>query len=311
MTSTGDVVNGVALTHPERVYWPRDGITKRDLVAYYERVAALMLPYVLGRPVSMVRCPDGLVELPADMREGRRRVDACFFHKHPAADFPGPFRRVMITESDGPAPYLTITEAGSLTALAQMGALEIHVWGSTFPDIEHPDMLVFDLDPDPAVPWSTLADGARLIREVLRAAGLESFVKTTGGKGLHVVAPVRPGAGWDDTRAFARGVAERVVSLAPDRFTSNMSKAKRTGKIFVDYVRNNRGATSIAPYSPRAKENATVAVPLRWKELSGRIRPDTYTLLTLPERLRRLKSDPWEGYFEIAQAQTLPAVAAA
>lgn len=306
MAESADRVNGVSLSHPERVFWPLDGITKRVLAGYYDQVAALMLPYVVGRPVSMVRCPGGIGELPAGVRQGRGRVGACFFHKHPADDFPGPFERVTITESGGPAPYLTIKEPGSLTALAQMGVLEIHVWGSTWPDIEHPDVLVFDLDPDPAVPWPALAAGARLLRDVLRALGLESFVKTTGGKGLHVVAPVTPSAGWDEVRRFCKGVAETVVDQAPSRFTANMSKARRTGKIYVDYVRNNRGATSIAPYSTRARERAPVAVPLRWAELSGRARPDTYTVMNLSNRLRRLKGDPWDGYFETQRSQTVP-----
>jgi bifunctional non-homologous end joining protein LigD len=305
MSAGGEIVNGVALTHPERIFWPLDQITKRDLVAYYNQVAERMLPYVLGRPVAMVRCPDGIAELPASVRQGRGRVGACFFHKHPAADFPGPFERVMITESGGPAPYLTITETASLTALAQMGVLEIHIWGSTWPDVEHPDMLVFDLDPDPTVAWTALAAGARLVREVLRDVGLESFVKTTGGKGLHVVVPLTPSAGWEDVRVFCKGVADAVVNRAPDGFTANMSKAKRGGKIFIDYVRNNRGATAIAPYSTRAKERASVAVPLRWAELSGRIRPDTYTVKTLQKRLSRLEGDPWEGYFETGHSQAL------
>ena len=306
MVDGTDSLNGVTLTNPNRVYWPRDRITKRGLADYYARVAPYMLPYVLGRPVSMVRCPGGLVELPPEVREGRRRVDTCFFHKHPSDDFPGPFERVMITESGGPAPYLVITKAGSLTALAQMGTLEIHVWGSTWPDIEHPDTLVFDLDPDPALPWRELTDAARLVRDLLSGAGLASFVRTTGGKGLHVVAPVKPEHGWEQARAFCRGVAETAAGEAPDRLTANMSKTKRTGKIYIDYVRNNRGATAIAPYSTRAKERATVAVPLRWSELGGRIRPDTYTVSTLANRLRRLRGDPWDGYFETGRSQGIP-----
>ncbi|MBN1461312.1 MAG: ATP-dependent DNA ligase, partial [Armatimonadetes bacterium] len=189
----------------------------------------------------------------------------------------------------------------------QMGVLEIHVWGSTWPDIEHPDLLVFDLDPDSTIPWATLAAGARIVRDVLQEAGLTSFVKTTGGKGLHVVVPIIPSVGWEKVRAFCKAVADAVVGLAPDRFTAKMSKAKRGGKIFVDYVRNNRGATAIAPYSTRARESATVAVPLRWAELSGRVRPDTYTVNDLANRLRRLKGDPWEGYFGIGRAQILTA----
>lgn len=305
MSPSSETWSGVTLTNPDRVFWPRERITKRDLAAYYDRVAPWMLPYVVGRPLSMVRCPGGIGELPAGVRQGRSRVGECFFHKHPGDDFPGPFMRITITESGGPAPYLAVGERASLTALAQMGTLEIHVWGSTWPDIERPDMLVFDLDPDPAVGWQALAGAARLVREVLRVAGLESFVKTTGGKGLHVVAPVAPNAGWEEVRVFCRGVADTVVEQAPDRFTANMSKAKRTGKIFIDYVRNSRGATSIAPYSTRAREHAPVAVPLRWTELGGKIRPDTYTLRNLAERLGRLKGDPWEGYSDVGRAQTI------
>ena len=306
MSGGAERVNGVSITHPDRVYWPQGGLTKRHLVDYYQQVAPLMLPYVSGRPLAMVRCPGGLVELPPEVRQGQRRADACFFHKHPAADFPGPFRRVMITESGGAAPYLAITEAGSLTALAQMGVLEIHVWGSTAPDIEHPDTLVFDLDPDSAVPWLALAEGAHMVREVLRAAGLESFVKTTGGKGLHVVAPIKTTAGWEAVHLFCKGVAETVAGLAPEMFVATMSKAKRTGKIYVDYVRNTRGSTSIAPYSTRARDGATVAYPLRWDELSGLERPEACTLATLPERLHRLEADPWQAYFAVGATQTLP-----
>ena len=301
------IINGVTLSHPDRVYWPQEGITKRDLVEHYDRVASVMLPYVAGRPVAMVRCPGGLVELPEGARNGSRRVDACFFYKHPPADFPGPFERIMIRESGGPAPYLAITEPGSLTALAQMGVLEIHIWGSTTPDIEHPDLIVFDLDPDPAVAWPALAEGARQVRDVLGASGLESFVKTTGGKGLHVVAPIRPANSWEEVHLFCKEVAQTVAGLAPDRFTANMAKAKRAGKIYIDYVRNNRGATSIAPYSTRARDGAPVAVPVSWDELTGPTRPGPYTIATFPRRLSGLTDDPWDGYFRVARAQTLPA----
>jgi bifunctional non-homologous end joining protein LigD len=305
-------VNGVHITHPERVFWPRPGVTKADLVKYYDIVAERMLPFVLDRPVAMVRCPAGVEDGTAEVRQRKGQQGGppgCFFHKHPSDDFPGPIGRVMITESGGPAPYLTITGPGSLTALAQMGVLEIHVWGSTWPDIDRPDMVVFDLDPGPGVEWPALADGARLVREVLHTVRLESFVKTTGGKGLHVVVPLTPNEGWKEVRDFCRRVAGVMVELSSDRFTANMLKSKREGKIYVDYVRNTRGSTSIAPFSTRAKEQATIAVPLKWSELSGRIRPDTYTVATLPGRLRRLKADPWEGYFAARDAQKLePAI---
>ncbi len=305
MSLSPETLNGVTLTNPDRVFWPLPHITKRDLAAYYDQVAPLLLPHVAGRPLTLVRCPSGLEELPAGVRQGQDRARRCFFHKHPSDDFSGPFEHVTITESRGPAPYLTLNERGGLTALAQMGTLEIHVWGSTWPDIERPDMLVFDLDPDPTVDWSTLAAAARLVRDVLRSSGLESFVKTTGGKGLHVVVPVTSSAGWEEVRSFCREVADRVVAEHPDRLTVNMAKAKRRGKIYVDHVRNNRGATSIAPYSTRAGERAPVAVPLRWTELSGKIRPDTYTVKNLAGRLTRLKDDPWDGYFDVRPNQAV------
>jgi bifunctional non-homologous end joining protein LigD len=316
------IVDGVSITHPERVFWPRSGTTKKDLVDYYALVAGRMLPFVINRPLAMVRCPSG-VEDDEESASEKRGNDAraplegkptkrlggkppgCFFNKHPSEDFPGSIGRVMITESVGPAPYLTIISPESLTALAQMGVLEIHIWGSTWPDIERPDVLVFDLDPGSGVDWQALAAGARLVRRLLRSLGLESFVKTTGGKGLHVVVPLTPSRGWKESSRFSRRIAELAVELAPDRFTSNMAKVKREGKIYVDYVRNNRGSTSIAPFSTRAKERPSIAVPLRWSELSGGIRPDTYTLDSFPSRLRRLKSDPWEGYFQIRDSQKL------
>ncbi len=282
-----DRVYGVALTHLDRVFWPLDQITKRELVEYYLEIGDRMLPYVLNRPISLVRCPDGIKGSPATdsrsgaVRQGRRQSAPCFFHKHPGPGFPGPFERVTIEESGGPETYLTVTEVGSLIGLAQMGVLEIHVWGSSWPDIEHPDTLVFDLDPDPAVEWPALVRGARLMKEVLRALGLESFVKTTGGKGLHVVVPIVPAGDWEVVHGFCKSVAEALVGHAPDRFTTNMAKQKREGKIYVDYVRNTRGATAIAPYSTRAHEHATIAVPLRWSELSGRIRSDTFTIANI------------------------------
>ena len=300
-----DPVHAVTLTHLDRVFWPLDQVTKRNLVHHYEAVAKRMLPYVLGRPIAMVRCPDGVEGVSGPVGQGRGREGSCFFYKHPGPDFPGPFERVSIQESGGPDTYLTITEAESLTGLAQMGVLEIHVWGSTWPDIEHPDMLVFDLDPDSAVEWAALAQSARLMREVLQALGLESFVKTTGGKGLHVVVPISALEGWEVVRRFCKSIAEAFVSHAPERYTATMSKEKRAGKIYIDYMRNNRGSTSIAPYSTRAREHATIAVPLRWSELSGRVRADTYTINNLQDRLRRLKADPWDGYFEVQRSQTL------
>ncbi|HEY3317601.1 MAG TPA: DNA ligase D [Coriobacteriia bacterium] len=299
----GGEVLGVALTHPDRVFWPTDGTTKRDLAGYYEWIAPHMMPYVLHRPVSMVRCPAGVAATVTDFHE-HQGPGPCFFHKHAGPDFPGPFERVEIVESGGPGTYLTITEPGSLVALAQMGVLEIHIWGSTWPEIERPDVMVFDLDPAEEVGYAQLVEAARLVRGVLGGLGLESFVKTTGGKGLHVCVPLEPKEEWDGVKAFAKAVADAIVEYAPDRYVSTMSKSKRVGKVFVDYLRNTRTATFIAPYSTRAKMHATVSVPLRWEELGGRVRPDTYTIANLRKRMPQLKGDPWADYFEVRQTIT-------
>jgi len=292
----------VTLTNPDRVFWPLTGTTKRELVEYYEWVAPHMLPHVIDRPISMVRCPHGVDAPGAPVRHPG--AASCFFHKHAGADFPGPFGRIEILESKGPASYLTITGAGSLIALAQMGVLEIHTWGARWPDIEHPDIVVFDLDPGDDVGWRQLADAARLVRDVLDGLGLTSFVKTTGGKGLHVCAPIVPGYDWDGVKRFARQVAEGIAAYAPDRYTATMVKARRDGRVFIDYLRNGRTATFIAPFSTRARGRPTVAVPLRWDELGGRIRPDTHDIESMRRRMAHLGGDPWEGYFELTQTIT-------
>ncbi|MGV8083670.1 MAG: DNA ligase D [Coriobacteriia bacterium] len=301
-TSSNPGASAVTLTHPERVFWPGTGTTKRDLADYYSWVAPYMMPYVLHRPVSMVRCPGGVSETPRVARP--REPGPCFFHKHAGLDFPGPFERVEIQESEGPGVYLTITEPDSLIALAQMGVLEIHIWGATWPDIERPDFMVFDLDPSEEVGWPELVTAARLLRDVLLGLGLTSFVKTTGGKGLHVCVPLRPSLDWDGVKRFAKAVADSIAVYAPDKYVSTMSKSKRVGRVFIDYLRNSRTATFIAPYSTRSRKRPTVSVPLRWDELGGRVRPDTYDIGNLRRRLSQLKHDPWEGFFEIDQTIT-------
>ncbi|MDP2299103.1 MAG: non-homologous end-joining DNA ligase, partial [Actinomycetota bacterium] len=225
-------------------------------------------------------------------------------HKHPGPDFPGPFERVEIVESVGPGAYLTITEPASLVALAQMGVLEIHTWGATWPEIERPDTMVFDLDPSDEVGWPDLVAGARLVRDVLGGLGLESFVKTTGGKGLHVCLPVEPTLDWETAKRFAKAVADAIATYEPDRYVSTMSKAKRVGKVYIDYLRTARAATFIAPYSTRARTRPAVSVPLRWDELGGRARPDTYDIGNVRRRMAQLARDPWDGYFDLRQRIT-------
>lgn len=291
-------VLGIGLTHPDRVFYPDDGITKTDLAEYYARVGELMLPHVAHRPLALLRCPDGL-------GGGERgRGESCFYHKHAGDDFPQPLEHLTIRESEGPVPYLAVAEPAGLVALAQMAALEIHMWGSRADDVEHPDYMVFDLDPSEDVPWEAVNEGARLVRDVLSGLGLTSFVKTTGGKGLHVCVPLEPRTDWAGVKDFAEAVARAIAHYRPAKYVATMSKTKRTGRVFVDYLRNARSNTSIAPFSTRARPHATVSVPLRWDELSGERHSNDYTIANLARRLSRLRGDPWEGYFDVTQTIT-------
>ena len=272
------------LTHPDRVLWPDTGLTKQGLADYYADIAEWILPHVANRPLSLVRCPSGI--------EG-----SCFFQKHA---WNGMSKAVQHRAIDG-EDILFIDDLEGLIALVQSGVLEIHAWGSPMENPETPDRIVMDLDPAEDVPWTALIDAALEVRERLGDAGLESFVKTTGGKGLHVVAPLRPKAGWDEVKSFTQSLAETMAGDSPDRYVATMSKRARAGKIFIDYLRNGRGATAVAPYSTRARSGAPVSTPLAWSELSASMRPDHFTVSNLPTRLAHLKSDPWADLPELDQ----------
>ena len=220
---------------------------------------------------------------------------------------PAAIKQVDIPGGENDRPYLYIDDADGLFALTQIGTLEIHDWGVSIDTPETPDRLVFDLDPDESLGFGLLRDAARQIRDFLSELGLTSFLRATGGKGLHVVAPITPEAGWPEVKAFARGVADALVAEDPDRYTANPLKRTRTGKIFIDYLRNGRGSSAICNYSPRAKPGASVATPLRWDELSKLESGAPYSVKTLPARLSRLKSDPWEDYFTTRQTLTTKA----
>ena len=255
-------VAGVRLTHPERVLWPDRGLTKVDLARHYERVAAKMLPEVSGRPLSIVRCPEGTAGM-------------CFFQKHATPGTPSEVRRIGVTEGDGHrAEYLTVDSLEGLVGLAQIGALEVHVWGAREGDPDRPDRIVFDLDPAPGLDWDVVVDALLEVRRRLAAKGLDCWARSTGGKGLHAVVPLgRRTWDWDEVKAFAKELAESMAADAPDRFLSKASKAARKGKIFVDWLRNIRGATAIATWSPRARPGAPVAVPVPWATLRKRKPP--------------------------------------
>ncbi len=272
----------IAISHPDKQVDSETKLTKRELADYFWAVRDHMLPYISRRPLSIVRCPQGSTQ-------------PCFFQKHVTDNLPEGIegidirgRRSGVIES-----YITLSTPLGLAGLAQMGVLEIHPWGSSNGDIEKPNMLIFDLDPDEAISWKTLAESAREVRSRLKQCKLESFLKTTGGKGLHVVAPIEPEQDWPVIKNFALGFATRMESENRKLYLTKMTKAARKGKIYIDYLRNERGATSIAPYSPRARHGAPVAAPLDWKELDGPKVP-RFLVADFEKWKGRLRHDPWK-----------------
>ena len=277
-----DEVAGVSLTHPDRILYPGQGISKRQLALYYEEVADRILAYLAGRPLTLVRCPEG-------------RDKECFYQKHAHEALDKSVQRVRLREGKGMATYIAINSVRGLISLVQMGTLEFHPWGSRTDRLEQPDRLIFDLDPDPTVSWKQVAHAAQALRMKLEDLGLAAFAKTTGGKGLHIVVPLVRRQGWDEVKEFCREFAETFVREAPELYTANMSKAKRRGKIFIDYLRNARGATAVAAYSTRARPGAPVSTPIDWDELAA-LRSDQYTLRNLGRRLAERGRDPWEQF---------------
>jgi bifunctional non-homologous end joining protein LigD len=275
-------VGNVALTHPERELWP--GFTKRDLADYWNAVADHALPGLARRPLAIVRCPEGI---------GGER----FFQKHGHGTLPSAVRQ---GEADR-QPYLVIDDADGLIAMAQISAIELHPWGSTEADPLHPDRIVFDLDPGDDVAFPQVVKAALDVRDRLQRLGLTSFCRTTGGKGLHVVVPLEPVAHWDTVKPFCRAFAETLSQEQPDRFLSTVRKADRQGRILIDWLRNGLGATAIASYSPRARDGATVATPVSWNDVNQKLDPGKFTLRSVPERLARLRTDPWEGFSSLRQ----------
>jgi bifunctional non-homologous end joining protein LigD len=224
-----------------------------------------------------------------------------FFQKHMAVGVSTAIKQVPITGKDGTESYLMIEDAKGLLALVQMGVLEIHPWGSTVGHLERPDRLIFDLDPDEDLGWHHVIAGAVAVRHLLEKLGLKSFPKTTGGKGLHVVVPVTPTLDWDGAKEFARAVVAKLAGDEPHLYTASLAKQARRGRIFIDYLRNGRGATAVAAFSTRAKAGATVSAPLTWREVETGIRSDQFTILNLAQRLRSLRADPWADFAAVKQ----------
>ncbi|HTW52798.1 MAG TPA: DNA ligase D [Stellaceae bacterium] len=283
---------GVRLSHPDRVLYADTELTKQQVAQYWVDIADWALPHLARRPLTLIR-------------ETGAKGQRAFYQKHVGAGTPEQIKGFPIETSEGRQLFPVIEDVGGLIALVQMGTVEIHPWGSTVANVERPDRITFDLDPDEGLPWERVTEAAIEVRDALDAIGLRSFAKTTGGKGLHVVVPLQPKLEWDAVKAFTKWVADRMHEERPTAFTANMTKRERRDRIYLDYLRNSRGATAVGAYSPRDRAGTTVSTPLSWDEVERQVKPGEFTVATVPARLAKLKADPW---FEIDETrQTIPA----
>ena len=285
-------IGGVRLTSPDKVLYPEQGITKRDLAEYYLAVAPAMLPHVARRPITLVRCPTG-------------RQRKCFYQRHAGSGVPSELAEVDILGFEESGAYLFIKDARGLIALVQMGVLEIHPWGARTDRPDRPDRIIFDLDPGEGLGFPDVAAAAHEVRAFLADLGLESFAKTTGGKGVHVVLPVDRRYAYPQVKAFAKKAAEAIAAKTPTRYLTRISIAERRGRIFIDYLRNDATSTAVAPYSTRARAGAPVATPVSWDELTPGLDPAAFGIRTVPGRLQNLGADPWADMGKVRQG--LPA----
>ncbi|MEO1128756.1 MAG: DNA ligase D, partial [Planctomycetota bacterium] len=289
-SAPGDaMIGGVRVSNPDRIVFPEVGVTKGDVARYYERAAERMLAHIAGRPLSIVRCPDGV--------EGQR-----FYQKHVGDGFPKGIRGTPIAEHGVAEPYLALDGMTGLIGLAQMGVLEIHQWGAREDRPAHPDQFVLDLDPGPGVLWEHVVESARFVRAYLESLELTSYVKTSGGNGVHLVVPLQRRRSWSDVKRFVHAIAKDLAKQAPSNFVATVAKSRRADRVFIDYLRNQRSATTVAPYAVRAHDHATVSAPLRWAELHADTRPETFTVSTMHERLAG--PDPWDGFRVTRQSIT-------
>ncbi len=281
-------IAGVRLTHPDRVVFIEQAITKRELAEYYLAVADRMLPHLAGRPLTLVRCPAGM-------------RGPCFYQKQPPEGLPEVVGRIRVPMKSRPLMVPYVEDVAGLLTLIQFGVLEIHTWQSHIRTVERPDQIVFDLDPGPGVAWSKVVETAFVLRELLKGYSLTSFAKTTGGKGLHVVAPIAAERPWSEVKDFSKCVVMQLADLDPEHFTISMSKAERSGRIFLDYLRNDRGATAVAPYSTRARANCPLSWPLSWRDLKTVHAADAFTVSSVQPLLKKRGRNPWGRLLEIRQ----------
>jgi bifunctional non-homologous end joining protein LigD len=273
--------SSVKLTHPDKILYPEQGVTKKNLVEYYTKISKWILPELVGRPLSLVRCPDGI--------QGE-----CFFQKHLGEGTPKSIMSIPIEEKGETSIYPVVEDLNGLLSLVQLDVLEIHSWGSHKDHLEYPDRMIFDLDPSPQVSKEQLIEATVFLRKWLLKNEINSFLKTTGGKGIHVIVPLKPSLNWEEVKNTSKAIAQEVTHERPDLFIAKMAKSRRNGKIFVDYLRNARGATSILPYSTRARPGAPVALPISDKELTKVLLSHPMNISQTIRRLQRLKKDPWQ-----------------
>jgi bifunctional non-homologous end joining protein LigD len=290
----GPIVAGVRITHPDKLMFPELGLTKLDIANYYASVGKWMLPHLKGRPLTLVFCPTGVSK-------------GCTYLRHTKLWGPKAIRRVKIQEKTKLGEYMVVDTLEGLVSLAQMNVLEIHTWNSTIDRVEQPDRIVLDLDPGENVTWPQVIAAARQVRKILTSVDLHAWVKTTGGRGLHIVVPLIPERNWSKSLEFARAIASVMVEHNPSLYTTDFRKAGRERKILIDYLRNNRTNTSICAFSVRARDGAPVSMPIAWADLTPTLKPERFSVTSTAAYLARRRVDPWRDYSRSKQQLELPA----
>lgn len=287
MTTPNTTIAGVKFSFPDKPMYPELKFTKLDVAKYYESVAHLIIPDIIDRPITLVRAPHGV-------------DDFRFYQKHPSETFPKYIDRVQIQEKEKIGTYITIDALNDLMYLVNLEVIEFHTWQSKAQTLEQPDRIVFDLDPDPQAPWLYVIKAAHFIREKLNKLGIECFVKTSGIKGLHIVVPFTLGPTWEQAKIFAKEIGSELVEEHTNLFTTDLPKEKRTGKVFIDYLRNTRGATNVAAYSLRTVPSGAISTPIEWDEVTEQLDPQQFTVKNIAERIAS-SVNPWAKYATIKQ----------